>query len=104
MALASAAWRAPEGARAALAFAFTVLKRDRVISLIHPENHPSIRVAERLGESLQGRIDFCGRQVLCYGIEKESDSFAHHSWKDRLCCAQRTRPSAPAPSRMSIDP
>ncbi|HEV2854925.1 MAG TPA: GNAT family N-acetyltransferase [Thermoanaerobaculia bacterium] len=63
---------ATEGVRAALDYAFTVLKKDRVISLIHPENQASIRVAERLGQSLQGRIDHCGREMLCYGIDWES--------------------------------
>ena len=42
---------ATEAARAALDHAFTVLKKDRVISLIHPENRASIRVVERLGET-----------------------------------------------------
>ena len=60
---------ATEGARAALDHAFTVWREERVISLISPENHRSVRVAERLGESLRGRIDHCGREMLCYGIE-----------------------------------
>ncbi len=63
---------ATEAARAALDYAFTVLEKDRVISLIHPENQASIRVAERIGESLQGRIHHCGREMLCYGINRES--------------------------------
>jgi RimJ/RimL family protein N-acetyltransferase len=63
---------ATEGARAALDYAFTVLKKNRVISLIHPENRASIRVAERLGERLQGRVDHAGREMLCYGIDRES--------------------------------
>ena len=63
---------ATEAARAALDYAFTVLKRDRVISLIYPENRASIRVAERLGERLQGRIDHFGREMLCYDIDRES--------------------------------
>ena len=64
---------ATEGARAALERAFTRWKRGRVISLISPENRRSIRVAERLGETLQGRIpDHFGREMLCYGIERES--------------------------------
>jgi RimJ/RimL family protein N-acetyltransferase len=62
---------ATEGARAALAHAFDVWQRDRVISLIHPENRASIRVAERLGERLQGRIQHFGREMLCYGIDRE---------------------------------
>ena len=63
---------ATEGARAALAYAFTALKKDRVISLIHPENRASIRVALRIGESLEGYTDLLGRKVLCYGIDRES--------------------------------
>jgi RimJ/RimL family protein N-acetyltransferase len=63
---------ATEGARAALAHAFMVLKKDRVISLIHPENRASIRVAERIGETLQGRINHFGREMLCYGLDRET--------------------------------
>ncbi|HEV7509022.1 MAG TPA: GNAT family N-acetyltransferase [Thermoanaerobaculia bacterium] len=62
---------ATEGARAALHYAFTVLKRDRVISLIHPENQASILVAERLGEILQGHSDLKGTDYLVYGIDRE---------------------------------
>lgn len=63
---------ATEGARAALDHAFTVLEKDRVISLIHPENRASIRVAERIGERLQGRILHFGREMLCFGIDRET--------------------------------
>jgi len=62
---------ATEGAAAALAYAFTVWKKDRIISLIHPENLASIRVAERLGESLQGRTEIMGEERLVYGIDRE---------------------------------
>src|SRR5438552_894126 len=48
---------ATEGARRALAYAFEEMGRDRVISLIVPANVPSIRVAERLGERVEGRIE-----------------------------------------------
>ncbi len=61
---------ATEGARAALDYAFTIWKKDRVISLINPENHPSIRVAERIGESLVGRACHGGREMLVYGIDR----------------------------------
>ncbi len=59
---------ATEGARAALAHAFTTLGQDRVISLIHPENRASIRVAERIGQTLQGRLSHLGTEMLCYAI------------------------------------
>ena len=65
---------ATEGARSALDFAFTILKKDRVISLIEPANLASIRVAERLGQSLQGRSGVLGRGLglhLVYGIDRE---------------------------------
>jgi RimJ/RimL family protein N-acetyltransferase len=63
---------ATEGAQAALDHAFNVMKKDRIISLIHPENRASIRVAERIGESLQGRIHHFGREMLCFGIDRET--------------------------------
>src|SRR5262245_3337210 len=62
---------ATEGARAALAFAFGVLQRPHVISLIRPENRASIRVAEKLGERLEGRSRALGVEALAYGIRRE---------------------------------
>lgn len=59
---------AAEGARRALHYAFTELDRDHVISLIHPDNQASIRVAERLGERLEGKADVFGKEVLVYGV------------------------------------
>jgi RimJ/RimL family protein N-acetyltransferase len=41
---------ATEAGRAILAYALTQPSADHVISLIHPANTASIRVAERLGE------------------------------------------------------
>lgn len=63
---------ATEAARAALAHAFTVWRKDRVISIIHPENRASIRVAERIGERLQGHLQHLDREMLCHGIDRES--------------------------------
>jgi RimJ/RimL family protein N-acetyltransferase len=65
---------ATEGARAALRFAFSMLGREHVISLIHPENRASIRVAERLGERLEGETELFGHPALIYGIHRE-DAF-----------------------------
>src|SRR4051812_31860503 len=62
---------ATEAAGAALAPASTAMNKSRVISLIHPENLASIRVAERLGESLQGRTEMRGEERLVYGIDRE---------------------------------
>jgi RimJ/RimL family protein N-acetyltransferase len=61
---------ATEGARAALSYAFSVVRRDHVISLIHPDNHASIRVAQRLGERLEGETDLLGARVQVYGIHR----------------------------------
>jgi len=46
------------------------LQKDRVISLIHPENRASLRVAERRGERALGRVEHFGREQLCYGIDR----------------------------------
>ena len=63
---------ATEGARAALAYVFEEMKRDRVISLIRPQNAASIRVAEKLGQVLQERLEFYGEEALVYGIRRET--------------------------------
>jgi RimJ/RimL family protein N-acetyltransferase len=60
---------ATEGAQVALSHAFTDLGRDHVISLIRPENSASIRVAERLGEQLEGETELLRHRVLIYGTK-----------------------------------
>jgi|SRR5205823_8591765 len=45
-------------------------------SLIHPNNLASIKVAERLGEKLQGRTEVFGQEVLIYGIDRTGWSAA----------------------------
>ena len=62
---------ATEAARGALDHAFTQMGRTHVISLIHPDNAASIRVAERLGERLQGSTDLTGKTALIYRITRE---------------------------------
>ena len=61
---------ATEAAHAALEHAFTHLSYDKVISLIHPDNAASIKVAERLGERRHGVTDLFGKSVLVYRITK----------------------------------
>jgi RimJ/RimL family protein N-acetyltransferase len=61
---------ATEGAGRALAHAFTEMGRERLISLIRPDNRPSIRVAERLGERLERRTELFGHEALVYSIER----------------------------------
>ncbi|HEY6045282.1 MAG TPA: GNAT family N-acetyltransferase [Pyrinomonadaceae bacterium] len=62
---------ATEGARGALEYAFTEMGRDHLISLIAPANVNSIRVAERLGEKVEGQTQVMGHDVLIYGISRE---------------------------------
>jgi RimJ/RimL family protein N-acetyltransferase len=59
-----------EGARRALAYAFDELDKEHVISLIHPQNTSSIKVAERLGEKEEGKTEIFGHEVLIYGIDR----------------------------------
>jgi RimJ/RimL family protein N-acetyltransferase len=66
---------ATEGARAAMAHGFLKLKRQRIISLIHPENERSIRLAKRLGESLRGSIEFRGKRVHLFAIDRRDWDF-----------------------------
>ena len=63
---------ATEGARRALAYGFAEMGREHIISLIHPENRGSIRVAEKLVERLEGRTEIFGHEVLIYGITREA--------------------------------
>ncbi len=61
---------ATEAARRALEYGFNELDRAHIISLIHPENRASIRVAERLGETLEGNARVFDTDVLVYGIDR----------------------------------
>jgi RimJ/RimL family protein N-acetyltransferase len=61
---------ASEAGRASLEHAWHVLGADHVISVIHPENVQSIRVAERLGERPEGTHELDGLEVLLYGIDR----------------------------------
>lgn len=63
---------ATEGARRMLDHAFREMGREHVISLIHPENEASIRVAEKMGEKLEGETEILGTPVLIYGISREA--------------------------------
>ncbi len=65
---------ATEGGRAALHAAFTTMGRDRVISLIHPENRNSIRVVEKLGGVPEGKTRVLGIDVNLYAIDKQEEN------------------------------
>lgn len=63
---------ATEGAREALGYAFTRLDKEEIISLIHPENNASLKVATKLGEIYKREIEFKGTMVSLYGISKDA--------------------------------
>jgi RimJ/RimL family protein N-acetyltransferase len=74
--LAQAAWGrglATEGARAALDHAFGPLGLQSVISVIDPENHRSVRVAEKLGMRREASHlhPVTGRKLQAYAISSE---------------------------------
>lgn len=60
---------ATEAAQAALRLALPEYGQRHVISLIHPENAASIRVAEKIGETFEREYDLNGMRVLIYGVE-----------------------------------
>jgi RimJ/RimL family protein N-acetyltransferase len=60
-----------EAARAVRDHAFGDLKLPRVISLIHPENTPSRRVAEKNGMTVEREITFRGFPTLVYATTRE---------------------------------
>ncbi|MBE9003534.1 GNAT family N-acetyltransferase [Fortiea sp. LEGE XX443] len=62
---------ATEAATAAMNYAFIQLQRSHIISLIHPQNLASVRVAQKLGEKLQGTTEIFGTEVLVYGLSQE---------------------------------
>lgn len=63
---------ATEAARAVRDYAFEVLKLERVISLIHPENHASRRVTEKNGMTLEKKTTFRGVPVLVFSRKNPS--------------------------------
>jgi RimJ/RimL family protein N-acetyltransferase len=60
---------ATEANHAALACAFLTLGKDRVISLVHPDNRAAQRLVERTGETFLHRIQLGGHELLCYGLD-----------------------------------
>jgi RimJ/RimL family protein N-acetyltransferase len=53
-----------------LAYAFETLEKPHVMSVIHPDNAPSRRVAEKLGETIEGETEVLNMPVLIYGISR----------------------------------
>jgi [ribosomal protein S5]-alanine N-acetyltransferase len=60
-----------EGAHAVRDHGFRDLKLARVISLIHPENIPSRRVAEKSGMTVEKEITFRGFPTSVFSITRE---------------------------------
>lgn len=58
---------ASEAGRAAMQYAFDTLDLPHILSVIHPDNHNSIRVAERLGMQFERTWDLAGVSVSLYG-------------------------------------
>jgi RimJ/RimL family protein N-acetyltransferase len=77
---------ATEGALIALKFAFTQLDQPQVISLIHPENAASIRVAQRLGERVLESTEVMGKPALVYRITREE-------WEAQTKVSQQAGPA-----------
>lgn len=61
---------APEAAKRCLDYAFEEMGRNRVVSLIDPENVSSIRVAEKLGEAIEGEFTVGGHRLLVYAARR----------------------------------
>lgn len=61
---------ATEAARAALEWAWEKVDTDHIISIIQPDNLPSIRVAEKIGERFERTDTMNDRAVHIYGIRR----------------------------------
>ena len=59
-----------ESSSRALQYAFDVLNRDHVISIIHRDNERSIKLARRLGEDFERETELMGNPVVIYGVTK----------------------------------
>ena len=63
---------ATEGGRAAMEHAFESLGINHIISVIHPDNRPSIQVAERLGETFERAARVLREfEVVIYGRSRD---------------------------------
>ena len=61
---------AREAARASIAHAFDTLGWTHLVSLIHPENHRSARLAERLGYHPHGVAEVRGLRLTMYRLDR----------------------------------
>lgn len=68
-------WRRGYATEAALGvrrFAFEVARLPHVVSLVRPENVPSVAVARKLGMTPEGDVRFGGFRHLVYGVAAEA--------------------------------
>lgn len=63
---------ATEAGRAVLDLGFTVLRLERIIGLVEPENVRSVRVLEKLGMTSEGTVVYRGDTVLRYWVTRET--------------------------------
>ena len=61
---------ATEAARAALDWAWEHVDTDRIVSVINADNRPSLRIAEKLGQSIERREIVNGSDVLTFAIRR----------------------------------
>ena len=67
-------WRhglATEAATACRDYGFKALNRHRLISLVHPQNTASRRVAEKIGMTLQREVVWKNKRSCIYAIERQ---------------------------------
>jgi RimJ/RimL family protein N-acetyltransferase len=62
---------ATEAVRAVRDHAFVDLKLPRVISLVHPDNVPSRRVAEKIGMTVEKQITFRGFPTKVFSLSRD---------------------------------
>ena len=65
---------ASEAARAAIAHAFDTLGWPHLVSLIHPDNQRSARLAERLGYHAHGTAEILAMRLTMYRLNRVSDT------------------------------
>lgn len=63
---------ATEAARAFIDWGFEQLECYEIISIIHPENSASKKVAERIGENFKGRQQVNGKDAEIYAITRQA--------------------------------
>ncbi len=65
---------APEAAAAVRDWVFEHLPVDHVISLVRPENRPSVRVAEKIGMRVDREVEYHGLPHLVYRIDRRTEA------------------------------